>query len=1106
MKSWRKTMSRLAVVLVLVLAVGGTQIAPHVVAKETEDAQGDQTEAIISANLQALEKLMPKGPSKQLCDVLGTLGGMYVNAGKYDEGLHFLKERIEIEQKLKDHVGEIDAKMTLALALVSAGRFSDAEPEFRAVMELAEAHGGQRVAIDAMRQIGTTLLKGTGQLEAAEKLYLQGYERIEQVVKERRARVGNNTNSSEDRQRLDNALDAQAALLVMLAQVDRQRNKFEEGLLKLKHAADLYKESGSGDQQVIALLDVGVLQKDLGRVDESNETYKYALKVDEEQSVFKAPQIDCALADNCLEQRKVSEAQKYYLDAARIASESREEIDRKVGLQALLGLGCCAADLGNIDEAEEYHRKVLTAAKAMTDRNGRDIELQALLQLGNDALWKGKAEQARKLLMEAQDLLSETGADAKTRGNVLVALGRCYVALGQVDTAIKHYQHALQLYTQAGEPKSQASALNLIMVAYLDNNRLTDFKRVSEEADALGQKVKDPSMEATFLFNKAQAELIQATTPAVNVQACAAAVPKYEQALASAKAVQDVGAEAACYRGLGVSELLSNQPDKALGHYQQGLVMAEKSGSIEAQWDSHLGLGKALRALGRNEEALAHLQQAVQLVEKERQNLSQDTFKTHNLDLRADCYLEMVGLLVAMNRPYDALEIAEKGRARAFLDMLANRKTRHVEVARVDDMPVAPVAKTAAAPPVVAMAVGSMERGTRGVHVAPRETAVIEETAISPMHAEAPGTKEIQDIIRKRASTIVEYFILPEELVVWVIDPDTTIHQQTIKITSRQLRDKVQAAMSAITAQPKDQAELDKMAAVRQAALKELYKIVIEPIAQYLPPSPDAVVTIIPHGPLFTLPFSALLAPDGSYLVEKHTICYTPAIGVLRATQKLAADMASSQHKLLALGNPITQQIAFLGALPYAEKEVKEIAQIYGQDKSVVKIGGDATKPVFESLCPKFSDIHLATHGLIDENQPMQSGLVLAPTPADDGMLYVKDIIGLKDFKARLVVLSACQTGRGQLRWGDGVIGLSRAFIIAGTPSVVVSQWNVDDVMTKYQMTHFYKQYLTGEDKAKCLRSAQIETIKLMESGSAPKLARANPKYWAAFELLGETR
>jgi CHAT domain-containing protein len=146
--------------------------------------------------------------------------------------------------------------------------------------------------------------------------------------------------------------------------------------------------------------------------------------------------------------------------------------------------------------------------------------------------------------------------------------------------------------------------------------------------------------------------------------------------------------------------------------------------------------------------------------------------------------------------------------------------------------------------------------------------------------------------------------------------------------------------------------------------LKKLNKLLIDPIDAMLPKDKDAVVTFIPHEFLFNVPFAALIGSDGNYLVEKHTLAYAPALGVLRATQRLAHESSANGKKLLAFGNPITKEIAFLGALPYAEKEVQKIAEIFGLDNAIVRTGGTANKVEFTKLAPSASAIHLATHGL----------------------------------------------------------------------------------------------------------------------------------------------
>jgi CHAT domain-containing protein len=178
-----------------------------------------------------------------------------------------------------------------------------------------------------------------------------------------------------------------------------------------------------------------------------------------------------------------------------------------------------------------------------------------------------------------------------------------------------------------------------------------------------------------------------------------------------------------------------------------------------------------------------------------------------------------------------------------------------------------------------------------------------------------------------------------------------------------------------------------------------------------------------------------------------------------------------------------------LPSLPGAEQEAKAIAPLLNTKPL---IGKDATKIAIEQLMPKARIIHLATHGLLDDVRGIGSAIALAPSGNDDGLLTADQILNLK-LNAELVVLSACDTGRGRVT-GDGVIGLSRSLISVGVPSVIVSLWSVPDSPTASLMTEFYRQMQQQPDKAQALRSAMLTTMKQYP----------NPKDWAAFTLIGE--
>jgi CHAT domain-containing protein len=203
-----------------------------------------------------------------------------------------------------------------------------------------------------------------------------------------------------------------------------------------------------------------------------------------------------------------------------------------------------------------------------------------------------------------------------------------------------------------------------------------------------------------------------------------------------------------------------------------------------------------------------------------------------------------------------------------------------------------------------------------------------------------------------------------------------------------------------------------------------------------------------------------------------------------------------------------------LPPLPGAEREAKAIAPLLNTQPL---IGSQATKKVVTELLPKARIIHLATHGLLDNVDGIGSAIALAPnsissltpplirgaggvSPQSDqgvnGLLTAAEIFSLK-LNAELVVLSACDTGRGKLV-GDGVVGLSRSLISAGTSSVMVSLWAVSDDSTAVLMTEFYKNIQHNPDKAQALRQAMLTTMRQIEY--------SNPRQWAAFTLIGEAQ
>jgi CHAT domain-containing protein len=296
----------------------------------------------------------------------------------------------------------------------------------------------------------------------------------------------------------------------------------------------------------------------------------------------------------------------------------------------------------------------------------------------------------------------------------------------------------------------------------------------------------------------------------------------------------------------------------------------------------------------------------------------------------------------------------------------------------------------------------------------------------------------------------------------------------------------------------------------RQTAI-ELYELLLGPARELL--KDKRLLTIVPDGALWEMPFQALQPTPGHHLIEDSAIAYGPSLTVLRDMNKARAETRVSAPpppmSLLAVGNPVlgTQSVERLNArlinsepapLPEAEDQVRALQRLYGAEHSKVYVGLNAREEQVKAEASKYRILHLATHGVYDDAAPMYSHVVLANEAAnahEDGFLEAWEIMNL-DLHADLVVLSACETARGRVGAGEGMIGLAWSLFVAGSPSTLVSQWKVDAASTTTLMLEFHRRMRAGNSKARALQQATLKTLQNKEY--------RHPFYWAPFVLVGD--
>jgi len=300
---------------------------------------------------------------------------------------------------------------------------------------------------------------------------------------------------------------------------------------------------------------------------------------------------------------------------------------------------------------------------------------------------------------------------------------------------------------------------------------------------------------------------------------------------------------------------------------------------------------------------------------------------------------------------------------------------------------------------------------------------------------------------------------------------------------------------------------------------RQLYALLLAPIP---PRVLKQRIIIVPDGELNSLPFDSLVDNSGHVLIDSHVVTYAPSATVLYLIRKsapirqpiltfLGVGDVQYQHTLPTISQSKVDSITGgqsnspfdlardpLPDLPKTRDEIVEAGKIFGP-KSVELLGDDASEAAFEAEpLDQFRIIDIAVHGIASKKYPQRSALVLGEDSKnqDDGLLQTREIRGLR-LRADLVVLSACDTGEGQLLGEEGIANLEDAFLYAGTRSVLASLWTASDAYTTALVEHFYRHLADGQDEGTALREAKLDLIKEFGSGAVPF-------YWAGFNVVGD--
>lgn len=855
--------------------------------------------------------------------------------------------------------------------------------------------------------------------------------------------------------------------------------------------------------------------------------------------------------------------------------------DSALVVQSLLGLGTVQKAEGDLDGA------VVTAGEAMrmAQRLGRDdLVASAYDDRGNARLALGRYRDAREDVDSCLAIQDRAGVAIDARVATLDRLGGIEALLGNFDAARSRFESALA-FARSRDLRAR-SVFVLLHLAALETN-LGDPSRartLAREGIEIARESSQPRVEIQFLRLQSDIlvelgddeEALAAAQDGLRLARSVEPRTQWSMYLSVARALEHLGRtkQALAMTDSAVA-LLPQFPDTtsyeraltirgrlysrrgesaaALASFDQALALARAADSPEREALIQVEYGPALMDAGRPREAVAVLEAGLRWFEGVTGAVRASEERIGHGARYQDAYLALAWAYARSGQPRRAFETMERSRARELRRLFGARTpgiARRVspdlanQAARVESR------LTAVQSEVLreyAKAPSQRRRGLRLLEAQSDSLKTLWSEIERRIEREAPAYARAADLTppmsaRKAGSALSA----GQRLVAFMVGRDgpslvfdlqpgsVAVHRVAWRLED--LAKRVGALNEAI------QRDDRPTWSARSTGLADT---LLGPLR--LAERPPKTLYVLPDGPLYGLPFEALLVPATSggprqTLLELCEVTYANSATLLLSGAAGHANRTRSRGgTLVAFGDPAVRDsarsgarhddrsgLAGIGPLPFARREAEALGSMYPEAR--VFVGNEATEERFFQEAPRASILHVAAHAFVDDRHPRFSGIVLAAARGsrEDGVVQAFEILDHR-FDLELATLSACETGKGRVLQGEGLLGLARAFHLAGARNLIVSLWKVDDAATEPFMREFYQRLRRGEAPASAIRGAKLalmrRDVESMGTGRgeppgaqsdgtrattfrgvgtythAQRLAR--PSTWAAFVLLG---
>jgi CHAT domain-containing protein len=785
----------------------------------------------------------------------------------------------------------------------------------------------------------------------------------------------------------------------------------------------------------------------------------------------------------------------------------------------LHNLGNVALDRGDLAAAERYLQQALAIEEKLAP-NSLQVA-KTLGNLGNVALDRGDLAAAERYLQQALAIYEKLAPNslqvAKTLGN----LGNVALDRGDLAAAERYLQQALAIYEKLAPNSLQvAKTLNNLGSVAANRGDLARAEQYYQQALAIFEHLAPNSLQvAGTLHNLGSVARDRGDL--------ARAEELYQQALTIFAQLAPNSLDVALtLNNLGLVAWERGDLARAEQYYQQALAIREKLAPNSLKVAGTLqNLAILARQQKNYPQAQQFLARALAIIETQRAAIPDPETKTAFAETYFNAYTLQAQLALDQQQPQQAALALERSRARTLAELMFTRA-----------LPV-PTNAPQALKDLIAQQ-EQLQRDFLLLARQQRQTDPSDKDALQRLQAmsreladrqrqldrqlreqfpayadllnpQPPAIPQLQAALD--ATTVLLYHAFANDELLIVAVSRQAVRGYRVKVDPRTLENDL-AEFQRVVAKP----PLERTASERRKLLalgQRLYATLIKPAEPSLKNA--TTVLLCPEGALNRLPWGALVVSVDrqgrpTYWIERVAMGLTLSAGVylqakaVRPAERGVAIAAVSQYRQQQVAQaPKTAQLVrrsgrALGNLPAVKQEVAQLRRELSKLGVVIAQESNATPARARQMAQRARVVHFACHARADNVDPLGSGLLLAPAGSDAGLLTAAEVVSKWRLRADVVMLSACETAVGQVRRYEGMYGLARAFLFAGSRSVGASLWRVEDVSTARLMGAFYRGYASGVPKAEALRRAQVELLRDKQY--------ADPYYWSCFVLMGAER